>query len=174
MKTIDRKALDYYMNLDYPITFYKAPEGGFVAEIEDLPGCLTQGETPEETLKNIEATRRDWIETAYEDEVDIPTPRTDTEYSGKFNIRIPKSLHRKLVMQAAREGVSLNQYVESILSNQTGQKEAFEKIMFALYESRSPKMMTLLWQTPRYSGQPFIADLLEDYEQGVGEGVLLP
>ncbi|WP_042226876.1 toxin-antitoxin system HicB family antitoxin, partial [Paenibacillus popilliae] len=32
-------------------------------------------------------------------------------YSGKFNVRIPKTLHRQLAEQSEREGVSLNQYV---------------------------------------------------------------
>ena len=33
------------------------------------------------------------------------------EYSGKFNVRIPKSLHAALVSEAEAEGVSLNQLV---------------------------------------------------------------
>lgn len=33
----------------------------------------------------------------------------DNEKSGRFNLRIPKSLHAKLCEEAAREGVSLNQ-----------------------------------------------------------------
>jgi len=33
------------------------------------------------------------------------------EYSGKFNVRVPKSLHAALVGEAEAEGVSLNQLV---------------------------------------------------------------
>jgi len=32
------------------------------------------------------------------------------QYNGKISLRIPKSLHRELVEEAAKEGVSLNQY----------------------------------------------------------------
>jgi len=32
------------------------------------------------------------------------------EYSGKYVIRLPKSLHARLAMEAGKEGVSLNQY----------------------------------------------------------------
>jgi antitoxin HicB len=39
-----RKLTDY---LNYPIVLHADPEGGFVAEIKDLPGCLAQGETIE-------------------------------------------------------------------------------------------------------------------------------
>lgn len=39
----------------------------------------------------------------------LPTPLGQRTYSGKFNLRIPPALHRDLAMEAAREGVSLNQ-----------------------------------------------------------------
>lgn len=112
----EAKPLEYYLELNYPITIHRAEEGGFVAENEDLPGCLTQGETIEEAIENIEEARQLWIQAAYEDGVEIPIPRTDEEYSGRFLVRILKSLHRHLAEQARYEGVSLNQYVESILS----------------------------------------------------------
>lgn len=111
------KPVEYYLNLNYPITLYQAEEGGYVAEIEDLPGCLTQGETLEEVSQKIEDARQRWIQTAYEDGVEIPLPRTDEEYSGKFLVRIPKHLHRHLAEKAMLEGVSLNQYVGIILSS---------------------------------------------------------
>lgn len=38
-----------------------------------------------------------------------PTPLGQRRFSGKFNLRIPPTLHRDLAMEAAREGVSLNQ-----------------------------------------------------------------
>jgi antitoxin HicB len=120
---IKNKPLEYYLKLKYPITIYIAPEGGFVAEIEDLPGCLAQGETIEETYEEIGIARKLWIETTYEDGQDIPLPRNDREYSGKFIIRVPKSLHRQLDLLAEREGVSLNQYLVSELSRIVG-KEA--------------------------------------------------
>ena len=110
------KPVEYYLGLNYPITIYRAEEGGFVAEIEDLPGCLTQGETLEEVNQRIEDARKGWIQAAYEDDIEIPLPRTDEEYSGKFMVRIPRYLHRRLAEKAIREGVSLNQYMQSILS----------------------------------------------------------
>jgi antitoxin HicB len=53
-KAIELESMDYYLNLKYPVTIHAAPEGGFVAEIEDLPGCLAQGETLEEVFNEIE------------------------------------------------------------------------------------------------------------------------
>ena len=121
--TIERRPLDYYLSLKYPITLSPDPEGGFVAEIEDLPGCISEGETLEETYANIEEARQLWLESAYEDGLDIPLPRDERRYSGKFNVRVPKDLHRKLDQLAEREGVSLNQFLVSTLSRAVGQKE---------------------------------------------------
>jgi antitoxin HicB len=123
-KIIDRKSLEYYLNLKYPVTLYPSPEGGYAVEIEDLPGCISQGETKQEALEMIEDARRLWIEIAYEDGQEIPEPRGEKKYSGKFFIRTPKSLHRKLDQLARHEGVSLNQYLVATLSHSVGVKEA--------------------------------------------------
>jgi len=135
LKTLKEiKPVEYYLELNYPITLYEAEGGGYVAEIEDLPGCLTEGETLEEVNQRIEDARKDWIQAAYEDGVDIPLPRTDEEYSGKFMVRIPKYLHRRLAEKARREGVSLNQYVENILSADIATKSVLDEIKAGLNE----------------------------------------
>jgi antitoxin HicB len=114
---IRSRPLDYYLSLDYPVTVYPEAEGGFVAEIKELPGCITQGETIEELMENINEARELWIETVYESgKRDIPLPVTQQDYSGKFLLRVPKSLHRRLAEQAEIEGISLNQYAVSLLS----------------------------------------------------------
>ncbi len=120
----ERKPLEFYLGLTYSITVIPDITGGYVAEIEDLPGCFTQGETLEETFLNMEESRRLWLESAYEDSLEIPLPRDLEQYSGKFFIRAPKSLHRKLDQLAKREGVSLNQYLVSTLSHSVGMEEA--------------------------------------------------
>ena len=70
----DKQSLDYYLSLKYPITLYPDVEGGYVAEIKDLPGCLTQGESLEETINNINEARELWLETAYDSQDEIPLP----------------------------------------------------------------------------------------------------
>ena len=118
-----RKPLEFYLNLKYPVTLIPAEEGGYAVEIEDLPGCYSQGETIEEAMQMMEEARQLWLESAYEDNLDIPLPETEIEYSGKFNVRVPASLHRKLAKLAVKEGVSLNQYVVYALSHTAGVAE---------------------------------------------------
>jgi len=115
-KDTERRDLKFYLNLRYPITMHPDPDDGYVTEIEELPGCMTQAETLDEAFKAIEDARQLWIKTAYEDGQDIPLPRDMEEYSGKFIVRVPRSLHRNLVRAAKREGVSLNQYIASLLA----------------------------------------------------------
>ena len=70
----NKESLENYLTLKYPITLYSEDEGGYVAEIKDLPGCLTQGDSLEETINNINEARELWIETAYEAGDYIPLP----------------------------------------------------------------------------------------------------
>lgn len=120
MKTLNQKIekqpIEYYLNLQYPVTLYPDADGEYVAQIKDLPGCLTQGETLDEMIANINEARELWIETAYEAGDDIPLPSNYETYSGKLLLRMPKSLHRRLAEKAEGENVSLNQYIVSVLS----------------------------------------------------------
>ncbi|MBR4382070.1 MAG: type II toxin-antitoxin system HicB family antitoxin, partial [Selenomonadaceae bacterium] len=97
--------LEYYMSLPYEEHVIPSPEGGFVATVPDLPGCITQADTRLEVVEMIEDAKRCWLSAALEDEDDIPEPDMDL-YNGRLNLRIPKSLHRKLAENAKREGVN--------------------------------------------------------------------
>jgi antitoxin HicB len=50
--------------MDYPIVTYACDEGGYVAEIPELKGCLAQGETIEEVLVELQIVTDLWLETA--------------------------------------------------------------------------------------------------------------
>ncbi|AGL00104.1 type II toxin-antitoxin system HicB family antitoxin [Desulfoscipio gibsoniae] len=117
------KNLDYYLNIDFEIKLKKLSEdegGGWLAEIPLLPGCMSDGETPEEAVNNLNQAKRDWIETCLELGRSVPEPRE--EYSGQLRIRIPKSLHRTLAERAKEENISLNQYISYQLSRGIGYK----------------------------------------------------
>lgn len=91
--------------------------GGWFAEIPDLPGCGSDGESQAEALANVEDAKREWLATALELGRPIPEPTMAKEtYSGKMLVRAPKRLHRTLAEQANEQGVSLNQYVVYLLS----------------------------------------------------------
>ncbi len=116
----NRKPLEYYLNLSYPFHAIADEEGGWAIVFPDLPGCLTQADTMEELAYMAEDARRLWIEATYEGGDPIPLPSYPPDYSGKFNVRLPKSLHQDLAEAAEREGVSLNQYVTAVLAGAVG------------------------------------------------------
>lgn len=119
---MDRKTLDYYFSLKYPFkieTISEEDGGGYMITYTDLPGCISDGETIEELLLNGEDAKRAWIQTAYEKSVKIPEPNSISDkFSGRITLRTPKSLHRDLVEQAEKEGISLNQYIVYLLSKE--------------------------------------------------------
>ncbi len=121
-KTTAEKDLNYYAALPYGIMIVPSPEGGYVATIPDLPGCVTQGETQFEVLKMIEDAKLCWLEAALDLGQSIDEPDWDL-YNGRLNLRIPKSLHRKLAEGAKHEGVNLNQLAIYLIANGLGEQE---------------------------------------------------
>ena len=124
MVTESRQPLATYLARAYPVHVLADADGGYVAVFPDLPGCITQGDTLAEVAAMAEDARRGWIETEYERGHDIPLPSFPEEYSGQFRLRLPKSLHRQLVENAEREGVSLNQYVVMLLARAEAEARA--------------------------------------------------
>jgi antitoxin HicB len=113
------KTVEYYMNLPYTIELIKDPEGWFV-RVKELEGCMSQGDTAEEAIEMIQEAMELWLEVSLEDGLPIPEPRSDEDYSGKFVVRVPRSLHRELVEEAAQQGTSLNQYINVALARFVG------------------------------------------------------
>lgn len=113
------ETLEEALARDYRFDVIADPDGGFVIRFPDLPGCLTQVERIEDVGAAAEEVRTLWLETAADAGQDLPAPTYPEEFSGKFNVRIPRSLHRDLVHLAADEGVSLNQLVVSLLSDRS-------------------------------------------------------
>jgi predicted RNase H-like HicB family nuclease len=115
MTDAKRRPLEDYLSAEYPFNVTADPDGGYVILFPDLPGCMTQVESLEAIPLAAAEIRELWIETEFEAGRDVPPPSFPEEYSGKFNVRLPKSLHRRLVESAARDDVSLNQYVMTLL-----------------------------------------------------------
>ena len=122
MKKI-RNHLEYYLGLPYSIEIYRDHSDenpGWVAKVKELPGCITQADSFEELEEMIYDAMRSWIEVALEDGIPVPEPRGEENFSGKFVVRLPKSLHRELVEASQEDNVSLNTFVINILAKAMG------------------------------------------------------
>jgi len=93
-------------------------DGVFVASVPELEGCFADGDSVEEALANLRGVLREWLELAIDEGETIPEPRRQSAelYSGRFSVRVPRSLHRGLSEHAAAEGSSLNQLVAVLLA----------------------------------------------------------
>ncbi len=121
------KTVEEYLHLPYRVILIpdRDEDGneGFVAEVEELQGCYSQGRTVEEVYQNIHDAMAGWISVALTDGQSIPEPRELTPYSGKFVVRLPRTLHGELVRAAEGEDVSLNQFVSAVLSSAVGWRQ---------------------------------------------------
>jgi predicted RNase H-like HicB family nuclease len=61
-------------NFLYPIIIYPAEEGGYVAEVPALKGCLAQGETLVECLQELKKVETLWLDSARRNNRRIPSP----------------------------------------------------------------------------------------------------
>lgn len=117
------KNLDYYLSLPYTILLSREDEATWFARVLELPGCMTEGDSAAEAVEMIQDAMSGWLEVALEDRAAIPEPRFGEDYSGKFVVRVPKSLHRDLALAAEREGASLNQFINTALARAVGRAE---------------------------------------------------
>ena len=114
-----------YLERPYTRMLVPDPEdGGFVAEVLELPGCLSQGETPEEAYANLQDAMAGWIAVSLEAGHAIPEPAGLNEYSGRFALRISSELHRQAALRALREGVSLNQWIALAMAEKVSGERA--------------------------------------------------
>lgn len=114
------KDLQYYLGLKYPVVISEGIENGrryIEAEIPELPGCGSFGETVEEALYRLEEARELWMKARLKRGLLIPEPVSEEDFSGKFLLRIPPELHRKLATGAKSKSLSLNQYVRKVLED---------------------------------------------------------
>jgi len=122
------KTLEYYLSLPYTREIIPDPSGIWFVRIKELPGCMSQGNTPEEAMRMIEDAMHGWIEVSLEDGDQIPEPRLEEEYSGKFVMRLPKSLHRHLAEKADYESVSLNSLCAAVLAEAVGKESNSNRV----------------------------------------------
>lgn len=124
MKKAARKKIDY----PFAVRPLSAEDGGgYLVEFPDLPGCMSDGETVEEAIRNGEEAVRDWIAAMKEAGRPIPAPSHSDRYSGKWQMRVPKSLHRRLAGRARDEGVSLNTLAVTLMAEGLGERSTAKR-----------------------------------------------
>lgn len=99
----------------YRVT-WSEDDNEYVALCVEFPSLSWLADTPEKALKGIRNVVADVLLDMANNEESIPEPIATKYYSGKFMVRVPPDVHRKLAIQAAESGVSLNRIASSKLS----------------------------------------------------------
>ena len=99
----------------YRVT-WSEDDNEYVGLCAEYPNLSWSARTPESALKGIREVVADIVYDMQSAGETIPEPISGKHYSGKFMVRIPPEVHRKLAIQAAEAGVSLNRLASSKLS----------------------------------------------------------
>ncbi|MEM9276926.1 MAG: toxin-antitoxin system HicB family antitoxin [Cyanobacteria bacterium P01_F01_bin.143] len=100
----------------FTINLYFDEDGEWLAHLVELPNISAFADTPELALDELYIAWEGMKECYHEDGVEIPVAPARREYSGQFNVRIDKRIHRNLVLEATKAGISLNALVSQKLA----------------------------------------------------------
>ena len=91
----------------------------YLVHFLEMPNISAFGESPEETLRELRVAWEGVKESYQKHGEPIPIAPARKEYSGQFNVRIDRRVHRALATEAAQAGVSLNAVVSQKLARPT-------------------------------------------------------
>jgi predicted RNase H-like HicB family nuclease len=95
---------------------WSAEDGEYVATVAEFPSLSWLDPDQAEALQGLVGLVAEVAADLESSGEPVPKPISERRFSGKFNVRVPESLHRDLVLAAAEEGVSLNRLVSERLA----------------------------------------------------------
>ena len=99
----------------YRVTWSEADQE-YVGLCAEFPSASWLAATPEAALKGVRKLIASMVEEMRQGGDPIPEPIATRKFSGKFMIRVPPEVHRKLALKAAEDGVSLNRLASAKLA----------------------------------------------------------
>lgn len=117
------KASDQYLK----IVEWSEEDGCYVGTCPGLMLGGVHGDDEAAVYAELCEVVEEWIRVHKEDAEPLPPPTAGKRYSGKFVVRVGEDLHRKLAVEAVREGVSLNSYCVRRLRGGSGWKERVKR-----------------------------------------------
>ena len=100
----------------FTVTIFLDEDNEWLAHFVELPHISAFADTADEAVKELkeawELTKESYRESGQE----IPIAPANKNYSGQFNVRLDKRVHRALALEAAKAGISLNALVAQKLA----------------------------------------------------------
>ena len=98
----------------YRVT-WSEEDNEYVGLCAEFPSVSWLAETQEQALSGVRAVVAEVVQDMKSTGEKVPSPLATRHYSGKFTVRVPPDVHRKLQIQAAEAKVSVNRLVSSKL-----------------------------------------------------------
>lgn len=156
--------IEYYKKCNYKMIFYYDPEDKiYIVQFPELPGCIAHGETAEEALKNAYAVKDEWLKSALKDKWIIPEPSLPLETTGRITLRMPKSIHQRIIERAEEEDISQNQLILTYIAEgleRANLKNSVAEILqkqTEIVESLNKYQATTIWTFPN-NRMPVMSD----------------
>jgi predicted HicB family RNase H-like nuclease len=87
-----------------------------IARCLEFPSLAAHGSTAAKALNEIEKVVGETVAWLTEEKEAVPEPFGLKSFKGNLTLRVPSDIHRRLVIKSAEEGVSVNQYILSRIS----------------------------------------------------------
>ena len=92
-------------------------DGDFLAHFVEMPNVSAFANTPEDALRELKIAWEGIKESYHKHGEPVPLAPSKKEYSGQFNVRVDKRVHKELAMEAAQFGLTLNALVSQKLAS---------------------------------------------------------
>jgi predicted HicB family RNase H-like nuclease len=109
---VKTKSNDYYT---YRVTWSEQDQE-HVGLCAEFPSLSWLASSPEAALRGIRSVVAEVVKDMQANGETIPEPLAARRFSGKFMVRVPPEIHRRLAVEAAEAGVSLNRLASAKLS----------------------------------------------------------
>lgn len=140
----------------------------YVVEYLDFPGITGGGDSQEEAVRIANEALDMYMESLESEGKEIPIP-TDFNATGRVTLRLPKSMHIRVIQMAEREGVSLNTYIIDALSQKLHTNALFDEI----YNKIANDYLKRIVSTSMIQKRVDSPIALFDYEMGARDKSLL-
>ena len=100
----------------YTVNLLLDDDGDWLAHLVELPHVSAFASSPKKAIGELKSAWRAVKESYTERDEPIPVAPARKRYSGAFNVRVAREVHRQLAVKAAQEGVSLNALISKVLA----------------------------------------------------------
>ena len=96
-------------------TEWSPEDNCYISRVLEFPSLSTFGDTRAEAEAELDIVVDSVLKWMTEEKEEIPVPLTEKEYKGNIALRVPPATHRNIAVLASNEGVSVNQFITSII-----------------------------------------------------------